>query len=149
MIFLGSDHGGFDLKESIRFYLNSQKIMYEDLGVYNKNISNYSEISELVAKKTVRFNAIGILCCGSGIGVCIAANKIKGARAVLCSNIKYAEISRQHNNANIICLGGRFTLADEAIKMVKIFISTEFEGGRHIARLEYVTKIEENLNNYV
>ncbi|BED92010.1 MAG: ribose 5-phosphate isomerase B [Candidatus Improbicoccus pseudotrichonymphae] len=145
LLFLGSDHAGFKLKNAIICYLEKNKIKIEDLGVYNENKdSNYSEIAEKVSLKVVSGDFLGIICCGSGIGVSIAANKVNGIRAALCFNRNYAELARKHNNANVLCLGERMISTSEAITTVSTFISTEFEGERHLPRVNYISSIERN-----
>ena len=143
-IFLGSDHGGFCLKESIKLYLQSQKSEVYDFGTFSQNSVNYVEYASKVAKEVSNHDSFGIICCSSGIGVSIVANKFPGVRAALCTSNFHAEFSRRHNNANVICFGQKVTNDTEAIEMVNIFLSTEFDGGRHELRVDSIMKIEEN-----
>jgi ribose 5-phosphate isomerase B len=138
-IILGSDHGGYQLKEHLKNYLKNKEL--EDLGVFSEESSHYPEIAKKVAKKVVAEKCFGILICGTGIGVSIAANKVHGARAALCHNIEYAALARQHNHANILCLGGRFMAEKLAEEIVDGFLSTAEEGGRHDFRVEMFDKM--------
>lgn len=144
-IALGSDHGGFELKNEIMKYLDEQGIAYKDFGTYSKDSCDYPVYAELVGKAVVsgEFDS-GIVVCGTGIGISIAANKVKGVRAALCHDCYSAEYTRRHNNANVLALGGRVIGAGHALKIVDIFLNTEFEGGRHARRIELISKIEEN-----
>jgi len=132
-IFISSDHAGYKLKELIKGYLNKKKISYNDLGPKNDKKVDYPDYAHKVAKK-VQTNKgyVGILVCGSGTGMNMAANKHKNIRAAQCFNLKSTKLSRLHNNANIITLGSRLLSKNIALKCVGIFLSTEFEGGRHI-----------------
>lgn len=143
MIALGCDHGGFDLKSKIIKYLQSQNIEFKDCGTFSKDSCDYPDIAYAVAKSIVSGEAQkGILICGTGIGISIAANKIKGIRAALCHDEFTARLSRKHNNANIICLGGR-VLGDElAVGIVDVFLNTEFDGGRHQNRVDKIASLE-------
>ncbi|MFU0833195.1 MAG: Ribose-5-phosphate isomerase [Oscillospiraceae bacterium] len=143
MIALGADHGGFALKEAIRQYLESQKIEYRDFGTFNENSVDYAPIAAQVAHYIADGNAeLGILCCGTGIGMSIAANKVKGIRAAVCANAYCAEITRHHNNANILCLGGRVINEQQAVEFVKLFLNAPFDGGRHQRRIDEIAQIE-------
>lgn len=145
MIALGSDHGGFMLKESIKAYLNKEKIPFKDFGTFSEESVDYPLFAEKVAKSIQSGEStMGILCCGTGIGISIAANKFRGIRAALCTNEFCAEMSRRHNNANILCLGGRVISEDTSKKLVKIFLETPFDGGRHEKRINQIKKFEEN-----
>lgn len=136
---IGCDHAGFDLKEQIIEYLKTNNIEYKDFGCYSKESCDYpvigKDVSIEVANKT--FNK-GILVCGSGIGMSIAANKIKGIRAALCWNLQTAKSSRTHNDANVLCLGERVTEAPLVLEMVDLWLHTDFEGGRHQARVDMI-----------
>lgn len=145
MIALGSDHGGFELKQTIKEWLDEQKIEYTDMGSFTMESVNYPEIAESVARavQSGEFEK-GILVCGTGLGMSIAANKFKGIRASCCSDCFSAKLTRQHNDANILCLGGRVVGPGLAIMMVDLFLHTEFEGGRHQKRLDMITEIEKN-----
>lgn len=146
-IAIGSDHGGFLLKEAIRKYFDDNKIFYEDFGTFSEESVDYPIFALKVAKE-VASNSFdfGILCCGTGIGISIAANKVKKIRAAVCNDKFSAEMSRRHNNANVLCLGGRIITKEKAIDLVNVFLNTEFDAGRHLKRIEQIKKIEnENL----
>ena len=144
IVFLGSDHGGFNLKEGIKKELESKNIKFYDLGTFNTDSVNYVDYAKLVAEEVSKNNTYGVLCCSSGIGVSIVANKIPGIRAALCTSEFHAEFSRRHNNANIICFGQKITSLDDSIKMLNIFLNTEFDGGRHQIRVNSISEIEKN-----
>lgn len=135
-IFIGADHGGYELKEAIKKYLEENGYKVTDFGTYSCDSVDYPKYGHEVANAVVANNAMGIVVCGSGIGISIAANRIKGARAALVRTEEEAELTRKHNNANILALGGRFTSNDLGIKITKAFLNTEFEGGRHTKRVE-------------
>ena len=138
-IFIASDHAGFNLKKSIitRF---SKKLKFEDLGPLNQNKPvNYPDYAHRLCRKiSKKSNNIGILVCGSGMGMAMAANKHKKIRAALCYSIKNTKLSRLHNNANIITLGARLINKNTAFKCINIFINTKFEGGRHAKRVKKI-----------
>jgi len=138
-IFISSDHAGFNLKESIKDYLKSKKIKFHDLGPNNDISVDYPDYAHKVAKK-VKLNktSVGILVCGSGTGMNIAANKHKNIRAAQCFNLKSTKLSRLHNDANIITLGSRLITKKNAFKFVSIFLSTKFDGGRHLKRVKKI-----------
>lgn len=147
MIALGSDHGGFELKETIKSFLQGEKIQVQDFGTFSNDSVDYPLYAEKVVRSIQEGKSqTGILCCGTGIGISIAANKFSGIRAALCTNEFCTEMSRRHNNANILCLGGRVIEKDLAIKIVKIFINTPFDGGRHEKRLAQITEFEKLRN---
>lgn len=125
-IIIGSDHAGFKLKEKIKPYLKELKYNVEDLGTFSAQPADYPLIGKKVAEKVALTNLIGILICGSGIGICIASNKIKGIRAALCYDSYTAKIARKHNNANILCLGARTESAKKYKKIIKTFLTTAF-----------------------
>lgn len=136
-IAIASDHAGFILKEKILFYLKKLKIRTFDLGTFSQDRVDYPDN----AKKLVFFlkkkkSLTGILICGSGIGVSIAANRFKGIRAAICNDSKSALLARKHNDANILCLGARLINLKNAQKVVNIFINTSFESGRHLKRIK-------------
>jgi ribose 5-phosphate isomerase B len=138
-IAIGSDHGGFELKKHIVSYLEKKGYEFRDFGVYNSESVDYPVISREVAEHVASGEySKGILICGSGLGVAIAANKIKGVRAVTCSETYSARMSRQHNNANILTMGGRVVGADLATDIVEIWLNTDFEGGRHERRVNMI-----------
>lgn len=143
MIALGADHGGFALKEAIRHYLDSEKIEYRDFGTFDENSVDYAPIAAQVAHFVADGNAeLGILCCGTGIGMSMAANKVKGIRAAVCADAYCAEITRHHNNANILCLGGRVINEQQAVEFAKLFLNAPFDGGRHQRRIDEIAQIE-------
>jgi len=136
-IYLGADHAGFILKEYLINRLNDHGYSFEDVGCYSQDSVDYPNYAEKVAKPIQEGKAgYGILVCGSGEGMVMAANKFPGIRAGLAWNTEIAALLRQHNNAQIICLGARFTAADYAWKMVDAFLHAEFEGGNHSRRID-------------
>ena len=137
-VFLASDHAGFVLKQKISEFLTSKGINILDLGTKNSSSVDYPEFAHLLAKKMKTKDNIGILVCGSGIGMSMAANRHKNIRAALCHNIKSAKLSRMHNNANVIAIGSRIIKKDLAIKCVNTFLKTPFEGGRHLRRVKKI-----------
>lgn len=141
---IGCDHGGFELKEAVREYLEEQGIAYEDFGCYSTDSVDYAPIAAKAARCVAQGGAeYGILICSTGIGISMAANKVKGIRAALCTNEFCAEMTRRHNNANILCMGGKVVDKQTALKLVEIFLHTEFEGGRHQRRIDQIAQIEE------
>ena len=138
-IFISSDHAGFKLKEIIKKYLSKKKMNYQDLGPVNDTRVDYPDFAHKVAKK-VKINKvnIGILICGSGIGMNIVANKHKNIRAAQCFNLKSTKLSRLHNDANIITLGSRLLSTKKALNLVNVFLNTKFEGGRHSKRIKKI-----------
>lgn len=142
---IGCDHGGFELKEAIRGLLKQKGVEYEDFGGFSTESIDYAPIAEQVAKAVAEGRADrGILICSTGIGVCIAANKVKGIRAATCTNLFCAEMTRRHNNANILCMGGKVVEQETALQMVEIFLNTGFDGGRHQRRIDQIAQIESN-----
>ena len=138
-ISLSSDHAGFSLKEKIRKYLLKKKIKVLDLGPTDNNSVDYPDYAKKVAKNVLsKKSKIGILVCGSGTGMAISANKFKKIRAAVCYNIASTRLSRMHNNANILALGSRLTNKQNAFKLVNVFLSTKFEGGRHLRRVKKI-----------
>ena len=137
-VFLASDHAGFVLKQKISKFLTSKEIKILDLGTKNSSSVDYPDFAHLLAKKIKTKNNIGILVCGSGIGMSMAANRHKNIRAALCNNIKSAKLSRKHNNANVITLGSRLTKKEVALKCVNVFLKTPFDGGRHLRRVKKI-----------
>lgn len=142
-IALGSDHGGFNLKNLIMDHLKSKNIEFEDLGCYSTESCDYPVYGEKVAEavKVGDFD-FGIIVCGTGIGISIAANKVPGIRAAHCTDSFSAKATRQHNNANILALGERITGPSVALDIVDAFLSTDFEGGRHEKRVNMIEDIE-------
>ena len=138
-IFISSDHAGFNLKEEIKIYLEKKKLKYQDLGPNSNTRVDYPDYAHKVARKVkVNKNNIGILVCGSGTGMNIAANKHKNIRAAQCFNLKSTKLSRLHNDANIITLGSRLISKKNALKFVSVFLNTKFSGGRHLRRIKRI-----------
>ena len=138
-IFISSDHAGFILKEQIKKKF-SKKYLFQDLGTNNSKISvNYPEFAHKLCKKVANNpKNIGILVCGSGLGMSMAANRHKKIRAAVCYSVKNTKLSRLHNNANVITLGSRLTKKNIAFKCINIFMNTKFEGGRHKKRIKKI-----------
>lgn len=143
MIILGSDHGGFELKGHIKKFLLEKGIEVKDMGCFSEESVDYPDIAKAVTAEVLKTGEKGILICGTGIGISIAANKVKGIRAALCSDVYSAKMCRQHNNANILCLGGRVTGRELACMIVDTYLTEEFEGGRHQNRVDKIHGLEE------
>ncbi|MCC6252286.1 MAG: ribose 5-phosphate isomerase B [Bacteroidia bacterium] len=140
IIAIGSDHAGFEAKSIIIEYLKSKNIEYKDFGTYSTESVDYPDIAHAVAKAVENKEfTIGILICGSGQGVNITANKYAKIRSALCWNTEIATLSRQHNDANILALPGRFLKKNELLDIVDIFLNTSFEGGRHLNRVNKIS----------
>ena len=138
-IFISSDHAGFKLKEAIKVYLSKKKLSFQDLGPNNDERVDYPDFAHKVAKKVItNKNNVGILVCGTGMGMNIAANKHKNIRAAQCFNLKSTKLSRLHNDANIITLGSRLLSKKNALNFIGVFLNTKFEGGRHIKRIRKI-----------
>ena len=138
-IFISSDHAGFRLKEDIKKHLQSKKLILKDLGPTNDDSVDYPDYAHKLAKKVkVSKDNVGILVCGSGTGMNIAANKHKNIRAAQCFSAKSTKLSRLHNDANIITLGSRLISKKNAFKFVKIFLNTKFDGCRHLKRIKKI-----------
>ena len=138
-ICISSDHAGYKLKEHIKTYLIKKEIPLIDLGPFEIKSVDYPDYAKKIARRVAgKRSDVGILVCGSGTGMAISANKIKGIRAAVCYNAKSTRLSRQHNNANIIALGSRLTKKTEAMKLIKIFLNTKFVGGRHLRRIKKI-----------
>lgn len=145
MIALGCDHGGINLKNAIIEYLKENNIEYNDFGCYTDESVDYPIYAYKVANAITSGECnLGILCCGTGIGISIAANKVKGIRAAVVSNEFGAEMTRRHNNANILCMGGRVTTEEDAVKFTDIFLNTPFseDEERHTRRVQMLKDIE-------
>ena len=138
-IAIGCDHAAFEEKENIKTYLIKKGYEVFDVGTNSNKSVNYPEFGHKVACMVTE-SAVnkGIVICGSGIGISIAANKVKGARAALCTTCKHAEMSRKHNDANILALGARMTDYDLLEKIVDVWLNTDFEGGRHLTRINMI-----------
>ncbi|MFL2895924.1 MAG: ribose 5-phosphate isomerase B [Candidatus Pelagibacter sp.] len=138
-IFISSDHAGFNLKNEIIKKLNKKKYKITNLGPYTDNSVDYPIFAKKVAKKVSKNKSyFGILVCGSGAGMAMAANKVKKIRAAMCYNEKNTKLSRLHNNANIITVGARLISKNLAIKLINVFLKTKFEGGRHLRRIKNI-----------
>ena len=143
MIALGCDHGGFALKQTVKKYLEEKGLEYKDYGTYIEESCDYPSYGEAVAKAIVNGECDrGIIICGTGIGISIAANKVKGIRAALCHNEFTAQMCREHNNAQILSMGARVLEEDMALRIVDTFLNTEFAGGRHETRVNKLMEIE-------
>lgn len=143
IIAIGSDHVGLPLKQSIASYLEESGIEYRDFGTYDTNRCHYPDIAAPVARAVANgVFSFGILCCGTGVGMSIAANKIPGVRSVVCSEPYSAKMSREHNNTNILCLGSRVVGTDLALLIVQHWLRAVYEGGRHQIRLDKIAHIE-------
>ncbi|NPA32743.1 MAG: ribose 5-phosphate isomerase B [Aquificae bacterium] len=142
-IAIGSDHAGYPLKEKIKEFLSREGYEVLDFGTHTKDSTHYPLYAKHVAKAVLEGKAHrGILVCGTGIGMSITANKFPGIRAALCTNEYMARMSRLHNDANILCLGERVLGTELALSIVKVWLETPFEGGRHEKRVELITEIE-------
>ncbi len=140
MIAIGSDHAGFDYKEKLKNLLEDLGSQYHDFGTYTKSSIDYPDVAHLVCESIIdgKYEK-GILICGTGIGMSIAANKHKGIRAAVCESVESARLSRDHNNANVLCFGERITKWETAEQIVKVFLSTSFSGGeRHVCRIQKI-----------
>jgi ribose 5-phosphate isomerase B len=137
-IIIGSDHAGFDLKEECKVYLKGRPDYgVKDIGAFSRDSVDYPEVAHELAQAIVKGEySLGILICGTGLGMSMVANRYKGVRAALCHNIYTAKMSRRHNDANILAMGGRVTGVGLALEMVDVFLGTPFEGGRHQLRLD-------------
>ena len=139
---LGSDHAGYLLKSAIKAHLEKKDIEFTDFGTFKMDSVDYPEFSYKVSQAVASGDYdLGILICGTGIGMSITANKIKGIRAAVVHSIETAKLSRLHNNANVLCLGGRILEEDDACKIVDIWLTTSFEGGRHEKRINLIPKL--------
>ena len=144
MIAIGSDHAGFDLKEKVIKHLDQLGIQWKDYGTYSEESCDYPVYGEAVARAVANGEAEkGIAICGTGAGIAITANKVKGIRAAVCSDCYSAELTRRHNDANVLALGARVTGDELAMRLVDIFLTTPYEGGRHARRVGLVAELEE------
>jgi ribose 5-phosphate isomerase B len=143
MISIGTDHRGFKMKEELKKFLSSENIEYKDFGTYSEDSVDYPDFAKLVSESIQRGESeYGVLICGSGMGICIPANKYKGIRAVNILTEKMAEMSRRHNNANVICFGADFIDAETAKICLKKFLSTSFDSDdRHARRVNKINNI--------
>ena len=143
MLFIGSDHGGLEMKEELAKVLASHNLPFKDCGTTNGDSVDYPDFAEKVAGAVSRGEAdLGILVCGTGIGMSIVANKFPGVRAALATDEFMAQMAKEHNNANILVLGGRVLSVELATKMVNVWLDTAYEGGRHQLRLDKISQVE-------
>jgi len=147
-IYLATDHAGCSLKEAVRLFLEAGAYAFDDLGTHSEESVNYAQFGARAAARVAAdpLRRRAILFCGTGIGMSIVANKFKNVRAALCRDEADARMSRLHNDANVLCLAGRVTSPEMALKIVHIFLNTDFEGGRHQLRLDYITNVVEAEN---
>ena len=145
-IAIGSDHGGFELKGKVINFLMEKGHEILDLGCNFTDSVDYPKYGRLVGEAVVEKKADkGIVICGTGIGISIAANKVKGVRAALCTNTTMARLTREHNDANVLSMGARMVGDILALEMVEVFLTTDFEGGRHARRIDKITEYENNV----
>ena len=143
MIAIGCDHGGLDIKNAIVKSLQEKGVEYKDFGTYTADSVDYPEYAYKVAKAVANGECEkGIICCGTGIGVAIVANKVKGVRAATVTNEFCAEMTRRHNNTNVVTMGGRVIDEETAVRLADIFLNTPFDGDRHTKRVDMITAIE-------
>lgn len=143
MIAIGSDHGGYELKQAVTAWLREQNIPFLEFGCMDGQSCDYPLVASEVCGRILNGSADkAILICGTGIGISIAANKINGIRAALCTDTYMAKYTRLHNNANVLCMGGRVTGSGSAVEIADAFLNTGFEGGRHQRRVDQITDIE-------
>ena len=143
-IAIGNDHSAVELKNIIVDFLKEKGIEVLNLGTDSSESCDYPVYGEKVGRAVVSGEAdLGIAICGTGLGISLAANKVKGVRAALCTNEFCAEMTRRHNNANILCMGGKVVDQQTALKLLDIFLHTEFEGGRHQRRIDQIAQIED------
>ena len=146
MIAIGSDHGGYKLKEEIKKYLEEKEIEYTDCGTFNEESVDYPEIAQAVASEVQdRHAEKGIVICRSGVGMSIVANKFKGIRCAKCNDEQEAKFSRMHNDSKVLALGADYMDVNKAIRIVRTWLATEFEGGRHEARVKMIEEIENEI----
>lgn len=142
LIAIASDHGGFALKEEIKDFLRTRGVKFVDLGTNNEDSVDYPIYGKACAEAVASGKADrGIVCCGTGIGISIAANKVKGIRCGLCTSVEMAELTRKHNDANMLALGGRTTDTELALEITAKWLDTEFEGGRHKRRTDMLDEM--------
>lgn len=144
MLAIGCDHGGYDLMQELKEWLAEREILYKDFGCFSKTSCDYPDIAEPVCESVLSGECeLGLLVCGTGIGMSMAANKIPGIRAAACSETFSAKYTRLHNNANILCLGGRVIGGGLAAEILDLFLHTDFEGGRHAVRVNKIALVEQ------
>lgn len=141
-IAIASDHGGFALKEQVKAHLIGRNLEVLDLGTHTEESVDYPAYGKACGEAVVNGEAdLGIVVCGTGIGISIACNKVKGARCGLCTSVEMAHLTKQHNNANVLALGGRTTAPELAMAIVDEWLDTEFEGGRHQRRVDMLDEM--------
>lgn len=144
MIVIGSDHTGIELKRKIISHLNSKKIMVKDVTNFkDQSGDDYPDIAYIICKNVIEEECLGIAICGTGIGISIACNKVNGIRAAVCTDKYMAQMTRQDNDANILCLGSRLKL-ENVLNIVDEYINTKFAGGRHQRRIDKIKRIEQS-----
>ncbi len=142
-IALGADHAGYHIKETIRQFLENAGYPVDDLGTWSEESVDYPEYGKAVADRVAAHQDVyGIALCGTGMGMAIAANKVPGIRAAVAHNVDTARLAREHNDANVLTMGGRVVSGAQAVEMVQAFLNTTFAGGRHARRVEKITQIE-------
>ncbi len=143
MIVLAADHGGYNLKEEVKKHLEKNGVEFIDIGTHSTDSVDYPDIAKAGCDKIINGECDkGLFFCGTGVGISIAANKVKGIRACCCSDHFSAKYTRLHNDANVLCMGGRVVGAGVACELVDLFLNTEFEGGRHANRVNKITELE-------
>jgi ribose 5-phosphate isomerase B len=143
-IAIGADHGGYELKQQIAEFLIAQGYEINDLGTHSLESVDYPDFAELVARAVARDEAErGVVICGTGIGVSMSANKVRGIRAALCTDCYMARMAREHNDAQVLCLGARVLGVGSALEIVQVFLSNEFQGGRHARRVGKINALDE------
>ncbi|HDP70508.1 MAG TPA: ribose 5-phosphate isomerase B [Actinobacteria bacterium] len=147
-VVIGSDHAGYELKEKIKRLLKEDELEFFDAGTNNSDSVDYPDYAEKVAEAVAegKFDR-GIVVCGSGIGVAMAANKIPGIRAAVCNDLEAARLSREHNDANILAIGERLVDIDKVEEIVRVWLETKFAGGRHLKRLSKIVKLEKKYSS--
>jgi ribose 5-phosphate isomerase B len=147
-IAIGSDHAGFPVKEAIRKYLETAGYAVDDQGTSSEDSVDYPDYGKAVGERVAaKQDDLGIVVCGSGIGISIAANKVPGIRAALAHNVLTAQLAREHNDANVLALGARIVTPAAALEMVQTFLTTPYAGGRHQRRLDKITQIERDIRS--
>ena len=137
-LFLACDHAGYELKNHLKNFVANSSFVTSDLGTDGPDSVDYPDFAHPLANSVVDENGIGILICGSGNGVCMSANKHQGVRAALCWNTEIARMARLHNDANVLCLPARYITRESAEEIIQVFLTTEFEGGRHERRVNKI-----------
>ena len=142
IIAMASDHGGYQLKKIVKEHLTERGYKIVDLGTHSEESVDYPEYGKACAEAVAGGKAdVGIVCCGTGIGISIAANKVKGIRCGLCTSVEMAQLTKKHNNANMLAMGGRIISPEMAIKITDAWLDTEFEGGRHQRRIDMLDEM--------